>query len=126
MRRAGAGSGACVSTAVGSLNLAPPPIASTDTASTTSSLLASMNPNRALCAASNADCRASSDNSGGVVLELGTFDEGTLLPPDAVCSLPRNEPRLAGVRSILVLSEAGTPAAGWGRDGEGGGWRESS
>ena len=37
------------------MNFAPPPMASTDTASTTSSLLSSMNPNRDLCAASKAD-----------------------------------------------------------------------
>ena len=41
--------------ATGSANLAPPPIASTDTASTTSSLLPSMNPKRDLCAVSKAD-----------------------------------------------------------------------
>src|SRR6516164_10281027 len=33
---------------------------------------------------------------------------------------PPTEPRPAGVRSILILPEAGKPAAGWGRVGEGG------
>src|SRR5262249_49470687 len=37
-----------------------------------------------------------------------------LLPPPA-------EPRPAGVRPFLILPEAGKPAAGWGRGGEGGG-----
>jgi hypothetical protein len=40
---------------IGSANLAPPPIASIETASATSSLLSSMKPKRALWAASNAD-----------------------------------------------------------------------
>src|SRR5215831_4278710 len=32
---------------------------------------------------------------------------------------PPTKPRLAGVWSLLVMPEAGKPAAGWGRDGEG-------
>src|SRR5262245_38801696 len=47
---------------------------------------------------------------------LGAFSRhwlGVLPPP--------SEPRLAGVRSAQNLPEAGKPAAGWGRVGEGGG-----
>src|SRR5262245_32744535 len=46
---------------------------------------------------------------------LGAFSRhwlGVLPPP--------SEPRLAGVRSAQNLPEAGKPAAGWGRVGEGG------
>ena len=53
--RAGEGSFAREVLCVRSRNLAPPPTASTDTASTTSCLLRSMKPNRALCAFSKAD-----------------------------------------------------------------------
>jgi hypothetical protein len=40
---------------------------------------------------------------------------------NSVCSLPPTKPRPAGVWSLLELPEAGKPAAGWGRAGEGGG-----
>ena len=53
--RAGEGRGASVVDTTGSANVAPPPMASTDTASTTSCFASSMKPKRALCAASNAD-----------------------------------------------------------------------
>ena len=52
--RAGEGRAALVAARTGSVNLAPPPTASTDTASTTSSFASSMKPKRDLCAASNA------------------------------------------------------------------------
>ena len=55
-RALGRGRGRDVIARVGSENFAPPPIASMETASTTSSLLSSMKPKRALCAASNAAC----------------------------------------------------------------------
>ena len=55
MRRAGEGSFARVVALFFSLNLAPPPTASTDTASITRSFLRSMKPNCALCAFSNPD-----------------------------------------------------------------------
>jgi len=45
------------------VKVAPPPTASTETASTTSSLLRSMKPKRALCARSKADFIACSDDS---------------------------------------------------------------
>ena len=55
MRRAGEGSLARFLAAFFSRNFAPPPTASTDTASITSCLARSMNPKRALCAFSKAD-----------------------------------------------------------------------
>ena len=54
MLRAGFGSRRACAPAAGSLNLAPPPTASTDTASTTICLVRSMKPKRALCAFSKA------------------------------------------------------------------------
>jgi hypothetical protein len=51
----GAGRGSRVVGRTGSLNFEPPPTASTDTASTTSSFVSSMNPKRDLCAASKAN-----------------------------------------------------------------------
>ena len=61
MRRAGAGSRARVVLSFFSLNLAPPPTASTETASMTRSFLRSMKPNCALCAFSKADFIAASE-----------------------------------------------------------------
>ena len=55
----GGGSGAVAVAKTGSENFAPPPTASTDTASTTSSLAGSMKPNRALWVASKPDFRSS-------------------------------------------------------------------
>ena len=54
MRRAGGGNFPRARLTAFSLNLAPPPTASTDTASTTICLLRSMKPKRALCAFSKA------------------------------------------------------------------------
>ena len=61
MRRAGGGKLLRESLTAFSRNLAPPPTASTDTASTTICLVRSMKPKRALCAASKARFMAASE-----------------------------------------------------------------